>query len=204
MKKNHPFTVVRDLSNYKGPLSLFTHTVLVCALKDITYVGLGRRGLGVRAALRQRGLLNMKALQADDPNKAAEARRVAAKFHNETKELQAQLLNHQPLFGSSKDGVGTIIRADGKYVGIEKIEGNLQISIKVCQSFDGQTHEPETWLVAQARGHSYDLVARPGKPLLIGEIKEDGTSSFGEIKVDALYVPPEKPVAFNPPRMASR
>lgn len=202
MKKNTPFIVEKDLSNYKGPLTLFTHTVLVCSLRDITYVGLGRRGLGVRAALRKRGLMNMRVLTEKDPNKSAEARREAAAYHKETKEQQSQLLNHQPLFGSSKEGVGTILRAEGKYVKLEVDGDSLKISIKVCQQFSGQTQVPETWLVAQCAGRSYDIVARPGVPILVGEIKEDGTSSFGDIVVDTLYKKPEKETPFNPPRAA--
>ena len=198
-----PFAVTKDFSGYKGSLSLFTHTVLTVALSDITYIGLGRRGLEIRAALRQRGILNMRShLLADDPNKEAEARREAAAFHREAKERHSQLLNHQPLFGT-KDGIGAILKGEGKYVNLQIVNDVLQISIKVHQQRDGQDL-PETWLVAQASGVSYDIVARPGSPILIGEIKENGASDFAEIQVDDLYKVPVKTAPFNSPRIVQK
>ena len=206
MKKplsKHPFTVTKDLSGYKGTLSLFTHTVLTVALSDITYIGLGRRGLEIRAALRQRGILNMRShLLADDPNKEAEARREAAAFHREAKERHEQLLNHQPLYGM-KDGNGVILKGEGKYVTLQQVDDRLQVSIKVHQQRDGQDL-PETWLVAQVSGVSYDIVARPGSPILIGEIKENGESDFAEIQVDDLYKVPVKTASFNAPRIVHK
>ena len=206
MKKplsKHPFTVTKDLSGYKGSLSLFTHTVLTVALSDITYIGLGRRGLEIRAALRQRGILNMRShLLADDPNKEAEARREAAAFHREAKERHEQLLNHQPLYGM-KDGNGVILKGEGKYVTLQQVDDRLQVSIKVHQQRDGQDL-PETWLVAQVSGVSYDIVARPGSPILIGEIKENGDSDFAEIQVDDLYKVPVKTAPFNAPRIVHK
>lgn len=206
MKKQSPkcpFAVTKDFSGYKGPLSLFTHSVLTVALSDITYIGLGRRGLEIRAALRQRGILNMRShLLADDPNKEAEARREAAAFHREAKERHGQLLNHQPIFGT-KDGGGVILKGEGKYVTLQQVDDRLQISIKVHQQRDGQDL-PETWLVAQASGVSYDIVARPGSPILIGEIKENGESDFAEIQVDDLYKAPAKTSPFNSPRIVQK
>ena len=206
MKKQSPkcpFAVTKDFSGYKGPLSLFTHTVLTVALSDITYIGLGRRGLEIRAALRQRGILNMRShLLADDPNKAADPRQEAAAFHREAKERHSQLLSHQPIFGT-KDGLGAILKGEGKYVNLQIVNDVLQISIKVHQQRDGQDL-PETWLVAQASGVSYDIVARPGSPILIGEIKENGASDFAEIQVDDLYKVPVKTAPFNAPRIVHK
>ena len=210
MKKplsKHPFTVTKDLSGYKGTLSLFTHTVLTVKLGELTYIGLGKRGTEIRSALRKRGILNMRAgLVADDPNKEAEARREAATFHKEAKERHGQLLNHQPLYGM-KDGNGVILKGEGKYVTLQQVDDRLQVSIKVHQqrsvSGDGQDL-PETWLVAQVSGVSYDIVARPGSPILIGEIKENGASDFAEIQVDDLYKVPVKTAPFNAPRIVHK
>ena len=206
MKKplsKHPFTVTKDLSGYKGSLSLFTHTVLTVKLGELTYIGLGKRGTEIRSALRKRGILNMRAgLVADDPNKEAEARREAATFHKEAKERHGQLLNHQPLYGM-KDGNGVILKGEGKYVTLQQVDDRLQVSIKVHQQRDGQDL-PETWLVAQASGVSYDIVARPGSPILIGEIKENGASDFAEIQVDDLYKVPVKTAPFNAPRIVHK
>ena len=207
MKKplsKHPFTVTKDLSGYEGPLSLFTHSVLTVKLGELTYIGLGKRGTEIRSALRKRGILNMRAgLVADDPNKEAEARREAATFHKEAKERHGQLLNHQPLYGM-KDGNGVILKGEGKYVTLQQVDDRLQVSIKVHQRRATEQTVPETWLVAQVSGVSYDIVARPGSPILIGEIKENGDSDFAEIQVDDLYKVPVKTASFNAPRIVHK
>jgi hypothetical protein len=48
---------------------------------------------------------------------------------------------------------------------------------------------PETWLVAQVAGVTYDIVARPHNKLMIGEMQEEGRSLFGTIDTDVLYQP---------------
>jgi hypothetical protein len=78
------------------------------------------------------------------------------------------------------------------------------VSIKVHQRRATEQTVPETWLVAQVSGVSYDIVARPGSPILIGEIKEDGSSSFADIGVDELYKPPIVAAPFNSPRIVQK
>jgi hypothetical protein len=95
------------------------------------------------------------------------------------------------------------LKGEGKYVNLQIVNDVLQISIKVHQQRDGQDL-PETWLVAQASGVSYDIVARPGSPILIGEIKENGASDFAEIQVDDLYKAPVETTPFNSPRIVQK
>lgn len=177
---------VKDYSAYEGPLKLYTHSVVHVSAKDITFLGLHRRGRAVREALRQRGLLNLRAQTETDPNKQREAQRAASVYHAEVKEQQKLLLNHKPLIGI-KDGAREIFVPSGTFVNIREVRDLVEIEIRVYQAREGVT--PETWLVAQVAGVTYDIVARPHNKLKIGEVQEEGKSLFGAIDTDVLYQP---------------
>lgn len=191
MKKKSPFTIVLDSHKYEGPLKLFTHTRLSIRLSDVTYVGLGRRGIGVRAAMAQQCKLNAKILLENDPNRVAEAKAAASAFFRQSKNDLSQLLNHQPLFGI-KEGQKTLLNSDGQYVKLAIDGGDLRIDMLCFKEFDKAKHKPETWVVVQvADGRTFDIVARPGEEIHVGEFQPEGGSEFAEITVDQKYIPPQ-------------
>lgn len=192
MKKKSPFTIVLDSHNYTGSLKLFTHTRLSIRLSDVTYVGLGRRGIGVRAAMAQQCKLNAKILLENDPNRVAEAKAAASAFFRQSKNDLSQLLNHQPLFGI-KEGQKTLLNSDGQYVKLAIDGGDLRIDMLCFKEFDKARPKPETWVVVQvADGRTFDVVARPGEKIHVGEFQPEGRSEFAEIDVDQKYIPPQR------------
>lgn len=192
MKKKSPFTIVLDSHKYEGPLNLFTHTRLSIRLSDVTYVGLGRRGIGVRTAMAQQCKLNAKILLENDPNRVAEAKAAASAFFRQSKNDLSQLLNHQPLFGI-KEGQKTLLNSDGQYVKLAIDGQDLRIDMLCFKEFDKAKPKPETWVVVQvADGRTFDIVARPGEEIHVGEFQPEGRSEFAEITVDQKYIPPQR------------
>lgn len=192
MKKKSPFTIILDSHDYAGSLNLFTHTRLSIRLSDVTYVGLGRRGIGVRAAMAQQCKLNAKILLENDPNRVAEAKAAASAFFRQSKNDLSQLLNHQPLFGI-KEGQKTLLNPDGQYVKLAADGATLTIDLLCFKEFDKARPKPETWVVVQvADGRTFDIVARPGEEIHVGEFQPEGGSEFAEITVDQKYIPPQR------------
>ena len=192
MKKKSPFTIVLDSHDYAGSLKLFTHTRLSIRLSDVTYVGLGRRGIGVRSAMAQQCKLNAKILLENDPNRAAEAKAAASAFFRQSKNDLSQLLSHQPLFGI-KEGQKTLLNPDGQYVKLAIDGGDLRIDMLCFKEFDKAKPKPETWVVATTSdGRTFDIVARPGEEIHVGEFQPEGGSEFAEITVDQRYIPPQR------------
>ena len=193
MKKKSPFTIVLDSHKYEGPLKLFTHTRLSIRTSDVTYVGLGKRGLGVRSAMAQQCHQNAKVLMEKDPNRRAEAQAAASEFFQKNKADLSQLWNHQPLYGI-KEGTGTILRPDGQYVKLQIEDGTLVIDILCYKAYHSTTSKPETWVVVQVTdGRTFDVVARHEEPIKIAAIPMDGSSALAEIGVDQKFVAPQRP-----------